>query len=205
MDTIFWEAIDNMDERQSIRNIAVLVGGGLKPLWISDKAEAPQGPLPRHESTRNRLPGPCGVCRSLSSRLPVVRSSFVERGALHGNCRADSCGREDVRVLRGPALGGLHAGRKAQGLGAHPVRPVVLAVREGDPAGAAGWERFDQRIMCPTCHPTIGDGDDFTASNGCTSVKHARNSEWVALEFAGLSLTWRIVCMLQSVSPIIEG
>ena len=156
----------NMDERQSIRKIAVLVGGGLKPLRISDKAEAPQGPLPRHESTRNRLPGPCGVCRSLSSRLPAVRYSFVERGALHGNCRADSCGREDVRVLRGPALGGLHAGRKAQGLEAHPVRPVVLAVREGDPAGAAGRERVDQRIMCPTCHPTIGDGDDFTASNG---------------------------------------
>ena len=166
MDTIFWEAIDNMDERQSIRNIAVLVGGGLKPLRISDKAEAPQGPLPRHESTRNRLPGPCGVCRSLSSRLPAARSSFVELGALHGNCRADSCGREDVRVLRGPALGGLHAGRKAQGLEAHPVRPVVLAVREGDPAGAAGRERFNQRIMCPTCHPTIGGGDDFTASNG---------------------------------------
>ena len=123
-----------MDERQSIRKIAVLVGGGLKPLRISDKAEAPQGPLPRHESTRNRLPGPCGVCRSLSSRLPAVRSSFVERGALHANCRADSCGREDVRVLRGPALGGFHAGRKAQGLEAHPVRPVVLAVREGDPA-----------------------------------------------------------------------
>ena len=166
MDTIFWEAIDNMDEGQSIRNIAVLVGGGLKPLRMSDKAEAQQGPLPRHESTRNRLPGPCGVCRSLSSRLPAVRSSFVERGALHGNCGADSCGREDVRVLRGPALGGLHAGRKAQGLEEHPVRPVVLAVREGDPAGAAGRERFDQRIMCPTCHPTIGDGDDFTASNG---------------------------------------
>ena len=158
--------VENMDERQSIRKIAVLVGSGLKPFRISDKAEAPQGPLPRHESTRNRLPGPCGVCRSLSSRLPAVRSSFVERGALHGNCRADSCGREDVRVLRGPALGGLHAGRKAQGLEAHPVRPVVLAVREGDPAGAAGRERFDQRIMCPTCHPTIGDGDDFTASNG---------------------------------------
>ena len=126
--------VENMGERQSIRKIAVLVGGGLKPLRISDKAEAPQGPLPRHESTRNRLPGPCGVCRSLSSRLPAVRSSFVELGALHGNCRADSCGREDVRVLRGPALGGFHAGRKAQGLEAHPVRPVVLAVREGDPA-----------------------------------------------------------------------
>ena len=126
--------IDNMDERQSIRKIAVLVGGGLKPLRISDKAEAPQGPLPRHESTRNRLPGPCGVCRSLSSRLPAVRSSFVELGALHANRRADSRGREDVRVLRGPALGGLHAGRKAQGLEEHPVRPVVLAVREGDPA-----------------------------------------------------------------------
>ena len=166
MDTIFWEDIDNMDERQSIRKIAVLVGGGLKPLRISDKAEAPQGPLPSHESTRNRLPGPCGVCRSLSSRLPAVRSSFVERGALHGNCGADSCGREDVRVLRGPALGGLHAGRKTEGLEEHPVRPVVLAVREGDPAGAAGRERFDQRIMCPPCHPTIGDGDDFTASNG---------------------------------------
>ena len=158
--------VENMDERQSIRKIAVLVGGGLKPLRISDKAEAPQGPLPRHESTRNRSPGPCGVCRSLSSRLPEVRSSFVERGALHGNCRANSCRREDVRVLRGPALGGLHDGRKSQGLEAHPVRPVVLAVREGDPAGAAGRERFDQRIMCPTCHPTIGDGDDFTASNG---------------------------------------
>ena len=158
--------VENMDERQSMRKIAVLVGGGLKPLRISGKAEAPQGPLPRHESTRNRLPGPCGVCRSLSSRLPAVRSSFVERGALHGNCRADSCGREDVRVLRGPALGGVHAGRKAQGLEAHPVRPVVLAVREGDPAGVAGRERFDQRIMCPTCHPTIGDGDDFTTSNG---------------------------------------
>ena len=158
--------VENMDERQSIRKIALLVGGGLKPLRISDKAEAPQGPLPRHESTRNRLSGPCGVCGSLSSRLPAVRSSFVERGALHGNCRADSCGREDVSVLSGPALGGLHAGRKAQGLEAHPVRPVVLAVREGDPAGAAGRERFDQRIMCPTCHPTIGDGDDFTASNG---------------------------------------
>ena len=126
--------VENMYERQSIRKIAVLVGGGLKALRISDKAEAPQGPLPRHESTRNRFPGPCGVCRSLSSRLPAVRSSFVERGALHGNCRADSCGREDVRVPRGPALGGLHAGRKAQGLEAHPVRPVVLAVREGDPA-----------------------------------------------------------------------
>ena len=142
--------VENMDERQSIRKIAVLVGGGLKPLRISDKAEAPQGPLPRHESTRNRLPGPCGVCRSLSSRLPAVRSSFVELGALHGNCRADSCGREDVRVLRGLALGGVHAGRKAQGLEAHPVRPVVLAVREGDPAGAAGRERFDQRIMIPS-------------------------------------------------------
>ena len=46
-----------IDDRQSIRKIAVLVGGGLKPLRISDKAEAPQGPLPRHESTRNRLPG----------------------------------------------------------------------------------------------------------------------------------------------------
>ena len=158
--------VEKMHERQSIRKIAVLVGGGLKPLRIRDKAEAPQGPLPRHESTRNRLPGTCGVCRSLSSRLPAARSSFVERGALHGNCRADSCGREDVRVLRGPALGGVHAVRKAQGLEAHPVRPVVLAVREGDPAGVAGRERFDQRIMCPTCHPTIGDGDDFTASNG---------------------------------------
>ena len=134
MDTIFWEAIDNMDERQSIRKIAVLVGGGLKPLRISDKAEAPQGPLPRHESTRNRLPGPCGVCRSLSSRLPAVRSSLVELGALHANRRADSCRREDVRVLRGPALGCLHAGRKTEGLEEHPVRPVVLAVREGDPA-----------------------------------------------------------------------
>ena len=30
-------------------------------------------------------------------------------------------------------------------------------------------------------------------------------SEWVALEFAGLSLTLRIMCMLQSVSPIIKG
>ena len=126
--------VENMDERQSIRKIAVLVGGGLKPLRISDKAEAPQGPLPRHESTRNRLPGPCGVCRSLSSRLPAVRSSFVELGALHANRRVHSRGREDVRVLRGPALGGLHAGRKAQGLEEHPVRPVVLAVREGDPA-----------------------------------------------------------------------
>ena len=126
--------VEKMDERQSIRKIAVLVGGRLKPLRISDKAEAPHGPLPRHESTRNRLPGPCGVCRSLSSRLPAVRSSFVELGALHGNCRADSCGGEDVRVLRGPALGGLQAGRKAQGLEAHPVRPVVLAVREVDPA-----------------------------------------------------------------------
>ena len=197
--------VENMDERQSIRKIAVLVGGGLKPLRISDKAEAPQGPLPRHESTRNRLPGPCGVCRSLSSRLPAVRSSFVERGALHGHCRADSCGREDVRVLRGPALGGLHAGRKARGLEAHPVRPVALAVREGDPAGAAGRERFDQRIMCPTCHPTIGDGDDFTASNGWTTVKHARNSELIALECAALSLTLWIVYMLQSLSPIIRG
>ena len=73
--------VEKIDDRQSIRKIAVLVGGGLKPLRISDKAEAPQGPLPRHESTRNRLPGPCGVCRSLSSRLPAVRSSFVERGA----------------------------------------------------------------------------------------------------------------------------
>ena len=73
--------VGKIDDRQSIRKIAVLVGGGLKPLRISDKAEAPQGPLPRHESTRNRLPGPCGVCRSLSSRLPAVRSSFVERGA----------------------------------------------------------------------------------------------------------------------------
>ena len=73
--------VEKIDERQSRRKIAVLVGGGLKPLRISDKAEAPQGPLPRHESTRNRLPGPCGVCRSLSSRLPAVRSSFVERGA----------------------------------------------------------------------------------------------------------------------------
>ena len=49
--------IGKIDDRQSIRKIAVLVGGGLKPLRISDKAEAPQGPLPRHESTRNRLPG----------------------------------------------------------------------------------------------------------------------------------------------------
>ena len=138
MDTIFWEAIDNMDERQSIRKIAVLVGGGLKPLRISDKAEAPQGPLPRHESTRNRLPGPCGVCRSLSSRLPAVRSSLVELGALHANRRADSCRREDVRVLRGPALGGLHAGRKTEGLEEHPVRPVVLAVREGRPCMSGG-------------------------------------------------------------------
>ena len=73
--------VGKIDDRQSIRKIAVLVGGGLKPLRISDKAEAPQGLLPRHESTRNRLPGPCGVCRSLSSRLPAVRSSFVERGA----------------------------------------------------------------------------------------------------------------------------
>ena len=73
--------VEKIDDRQSIRKIAVLVGGGLKPLRISDKAEAPQGLLPRHESTRNRLPGPCGVCRSLSSRLPAVRSSFVERGA----------------------------------------------------------------------------------------------------------------------------
>ena len=45
--------VENMDERQSIRKIAVLVDGGLKPLRISDKAEAPQGPQPRHESTRN--------------------------------------------------------------------------------------------------------------------------------------------------------
>ena len=73
--------VEKIDDRQSIRKIAVLVGGGLKPLRISDKAEAPQGLLPRHESTRNRLPEPCGVCRSLSSRLPAVRSSFVERGA----------------------------------------------------------------------------------------------------------------------------
>ena len=49
--------VQKIDDRQSIRKIAVLVGGGLKPLRISDKAEAPQGPLPRHESTRNRLPG----------------------------------------------------------------------------------------------------------------------------------------------------
>ena len=49
--------VGKIDDRQSIRKIAVLVGGGLKPLRISDKAEAPQGPLPRHESTRNRLPG----------------------------------------------------------------------------------------------------------------------------------------------------
>ena len=126
--------VENKDDRQSIRKITVLVDGELKPLRISDKAEAPQGPLPRHESTRNRLPGPCGVCRSLSSRLPAVRSSFVELGALHANRRVHSRGREDVRVLRGPALGGLHAGRKAQGLEEHPVRPVVLAVREGDPA-----------------------------------------------------------------------
>ena len=126
--------VENKDDRQSIRKITILVDGELKPLRISDKAEAPQGPLPRHESTRNRLPGPCGVCRSLSSRLSAVRSSFVELGALHANRRVHSRGREDVRVLRGPALGGLHAGRKAQGLEEHPVRPVVLAVREGDPA-----------------------------------------------------------------------
>ena len=49
--------VEKIDDRQSIRKIAVLVGGGLKPLRISDKGEAPQGPLPRHESTRNRLPG----------------------------------------------------------------------------------------------------------------------------------------------------
>ena len=49
--------VGKIDDRQSIRKIPVLVGGGLKPLRISDKAEAPQGPLPRHESTRNRLPG----------------------------------------------------------------------------------------------------------------------------------------------------
>ena len=49
--------VEKIDDRQSIRKIPVLVGGGLKPLRISDKAEAPQGPLPRHESTRNRLPG----------------------------------------------------------------------------------------------------------------------------------------------------
>ena len=126
--------VEKMDDRQSTRKTTVLVGGGLKPLRISDKAEAPQDPLPRHESTRNRLPGPCGVCRSLSSRLPAVRSSFVELGALHVNRRVHSRGREDVRVLRGPELGGLHAGRKAQGLEEHLVRPVVLAVREGDPA-----------------------------------------------------------------------
>ena len=122
--------VENMDERQSIRKIAVLVGGGLKPLRISDKAEAPQGPLPRHESTRNRLPGPCGVCRSLSSRLPAVRSSFVELGALHANRRADSCRREDVRVLRGPALGGLHAGRKTEGLEEHPVPGLLYWLYE---------------------------------------------------------------------------
>ena len=158
--------VDNMDGRQSIRKIAVLVGGGLKPLRISDKAEAPQGPLPRHESTRNRLPGPCGVCRSLSSRLPAVRSSFVERGALHGNCRADSCGREDVRVLRGTALGGLHPGRKAQGWKRTLSGPLYWLYERETLQERRGGERFDQRIMCPTCHPTIGDGDDFTASNG---------------------------------------
>ena len=78
--------IDKIDDRQSIREIAVLVGGGLKPLRISDKAEAPQGPLPRHESTRNRLPGLAefagrclvGFQRSGLHLLSVGRSDYSD-------------------------------------------------------------------------------------------------------------------------------
>ena len=53
--------VEKIDDRQSIRKIAVLVGGGLKPLRISDKAEAPKVHCP----VTNRLGTDCQGLRSL--------------------------------------------------------------------------------------------------------------------------------------------